>query len=116
MKRQSFSAGQASVWKGIFERGSKAYYPSKPSDEEILIYKDLLKRYGRSRARVLILGVTPCLRDLCLDFGYEVVDDDRDIMIMGNFAYFSCIGDSDERIADSLKKKRDNIIRKFIKG
>src|SRR3989338_6961852 len=88
MKRQSFSAGQASVWKGIFERGSKAYYPSKPSDEEILIYKDLLKRYGRSRARVLILGVTPCLRDLCLDFGYEVVAVDRDSEVIRRMQSF----------------------------
>lgn len=67
-------------WNKIFNEEN--YYASKPSDEEIEIYKHLIEKYTKGKNSALILGATASLRDICLEAGFKttVVDINKDVI------------------------------------
>lgn len=63
-------------WGRIFEIGDKKYYPSAPSEEELKIIEEHFNKIIKKRARVLVLGATPGLRDIAIKHNCELTSVD----------------------------------------
>jgi len=71
------------IWLKYAENYKKDTYPGKPSPDDLdIFYKFIKKAIGKKKARILVLGATPGMRDVAAKFNSEItlIDNNKDVI------------------------------------